>query len=57
VQNSFQIKSGVIGGTLLSAIINISLHDVLITSIMAIVGATVSFFVSYLLKKFFSRRK
>jgi len=57
MNSDFQIKTGVIGGTLLSAVININLHDVLITSIMAIVGATVSFFVSYLLKKVFSKKE
>jgi hypothetical protein len=57
MQSNLQIKSGVVGGTLLSAIINISFHDILITCIMAFVGATVSFFVSYLLKSFLLKNK
>jgi len=57
MQNNFQIKSGVFGGTLLSAIVNISFHDILVTCIMAFVGATVSFFVSYVLKRLTRSRK
>jgi len=53
MQSKLQIKSGVVGGTLLSALINISFHDILIICIMAFVGAIVRFFVSYLLKPFF----
>jgi hypothetical protein len=53
MQSNFQIKSGVVGGTVLSTIINISFHDVLITCVMAFIGATVSFFVSYFLKRIF----
>ncbi|MHB1197591.1 MAG: hypothetical protein ACYC0A_12205 [Lutibacter sp.] len=49
-----QIRSGVIGGTLLSTALNISPHDLLFTAIMAVIGAVVSFFVSYILRKLFS---
>ena len=54
--NDFQIRSGVVGGTLLSTVFNISLHDVFFTIIMAIIGAVVSFFVSKILKRFFGDR-
>jgi hypothetical protein len=57
MQSNLQIKSGVVGGTLLSTIIKISFHDILITCIMAFVGATVSFFVSYLLRSFFLKNR
>jgi hypothetical protein len=57
MQSDFQIKSGVVGGTVLSALINISFHDILTTGIMAFVGATVSFFVSLYLKRYFLRKK
>ena len=38
-----QIKYRVIGGTLLSPIFNMSLHDVIFTIVMAVIGAVVSF--------------
>jgi hypothetical protein len=57
VRGNLQIKSGVVGGTVLSAIINISFHDILTTCIMAFVGATVSFFVSCFLRRLFLRKK
>ncbi|WP_176461221.1 hypothetical protein [Lutibacter agarilyticus] len=52
--NNFQLKSGVFGGTLLSTVFNISLHDILFTIVMAFIGAVVSFFVSFMLRKLFS---
>ena len=52
--NDIQIRSGVVGGTLFSTALNISPHDLLFTAIMAVVGAVVSFFVSYILRKLFS---
>jgi hypothetical protein len=54
--NNLQLKSGVFGGTLLSTVFNISLHDVVFTAVMAVIGAVVSFFVSYILKKLFSKK-
>jgi len=54
MENNLQLKHGVFGGTLLSTVFNISLHDVIFTVVMAIIGAVVSFFVSYILKKLFS---
>lgn len=53
LQNDIQIKSGVVGGTLLSTVFTISLDDVLFTIVMAIIGAVVSFFVSTFLKWLF----
>jgi len=52
--NDIQIRSGVVGGTLFSTALNISPHDLLFTAIMAVIGAVVSFFVSYILRKLFS---
>lgn len=52
--NDIQIRSGVVGGTLFSTALNISPHDLLFTAIMAMIGAVVSFFVSFILKKLFS---
>lgn len=57
LQNDLQLKSGVVGGTLFSTIINISFNDILFTVIMAVIGAVVSFFVSCLLRKVFSDKK
>jgi uncharacterized membrane protein YeaQ/YmgE (transglycosylase-associated protein family) len=52
--NDIQIRSGVIGGTLLSTALNINFQDLLFTAIMSVIGAVVSFFVSYILRKLFS---
>jgi len=56
LSNDIQLKSGVVGGTVLSAIYNIELHDVVITAVMAVIGAVVSFFVSFLLRKLFTKK-
>jgi len=52
--SDIQIRSGVIGGTLLSTALNINFHDLLFTAVMSVIGAVVSFFVSYILRKLFS---
>jgi len=52
--NDIQIRSGVIGGTLFSTALNIGMNDLLFTAIMSVIGAVVSFFVSYILRKLFS---
>ncbi len=57
MNNNLQIRSGVVGGTLLSTVINISLHDVVFTCVMAVIGAIVSFAVSSFLKWLFARKK
>jgi uncharacterized membrane protein YeaQ/YmgE (transglycosylase-associated protein family) len=57
LQNDLQLKSGVFGGTLLSTVLNISLHDVFFTIVMAVIGAVVSFAVSSFLKWLFSSKK
>ncbi len=54
ILNDFQIRSGFIGGTLLSTAININTQNIVFTVIMATIGAVVSFFVSYILRKLFS---
>ena len=38
---NLQVRSGVVGGTLLSTALNISLNDVLFTVVMAVIGAVV----------------
>jgi uncharacterized membrane protein YeaQ/YmgE (transglycosylase-associated protein family) len=55
-QNDLQLRSGIVGGTFLSTIFNISLHDVVFTVVMAVIGAVVSFFVSCLLRKLFTKK-
>jgi len=57
LQNDLQLKSGVVGGTLLSTALNISLDNVFFTIVMAFIGAVVSFFVSLLLKWLFPSKK
>jgi uncharacterized protein HemY len=54
ILNDIQIRSGVVGGTLFSTALNIGMNDLLFTAIMSVVGAVVSFFVSYILRKLFS---
>jgi len=56
LQNDLQLRSGVVGGTLLSTALNISLDDVFFTIVMAVIGAVVSFFVSCLLRRLFSKK-
>lgn len=57
LQNDLQIRSGVVGGTLLSTVFNIELHDVVFTCVMAVIGAVVSFAVSSFLKWLFAAKK
>lgn len=54
--SEFQVRTGVVGGTLLSALFNIGLHDILFTAVLSVVGAVVSFFVSYFLKLIFQKK-
>ena len=54
--NNLEIRSGVIGGTLLSTVFNISLNDVIFTIVMAVIGAVVSFGVSTLLRWLFTSK-
>ncbi len=55
--HDIQIRSGVIGGTLFSTALNIGMNDLLFTAIMSMIGAVVSFFVSFILRKLFSDSK
>lgn len=48
--STLSIKMGTIGGTLLSMVPNIDSVDIYRTVILAVVGATASFFVTLLLK-------
>ena len=45
------------GGTLLSVIGQLGLHDVLKTAVLAAIGAMVSFVVSWLMKQLMKRRR
>lgn len=56
MESEFQVRTGVVGGTLLSALFNIGLHDILFTAVLSVVGAVVSFFVSYTLKRLFEKK-
>jgi len=44
-------KAGILGGTILSAFMNLSWNAIAYTIIMAAIGAVVSFIVSLLLRK------
>ena len=46
----YNTKSAIIGGTFFSSIVNIGVEDLITTVILAVVGATVSFIVSLLLR-------
>ena len=46
----YNTKAGVVGGTLLSSIINIGVEDIITTIVLATIGATVSFIISALLR-------
>ena len=56
-QNDLQLRSGIVGGTFLSTILNITFNDIFFTIIMAVIGAVVSFAVSSLPRKLFSIKK
>jgi len=50
-------KAGTIGGTLFILLLNITSAEVLKTAVLAAVGASVSFGISYLLNKLLRRRR
>jgi hypothetical protein len=56
IHSDVQIRSGVVGGTLFSTILNIGMNDVLFTVVMAFIGAVVSFLVSCFLKWLFLKK-
>jgi hypothetical protein len=49
------IRAGTIGGTFLVVLFNLFMHDVFRSALLAFVGATVSFFVSFALKYVMNR--
>ncbi len=50
-------KAGFFGGIFCSSVVNIGVEDIITTSILAIVGAIVSFFVSLFLRWLVKRIK
>ncbi|GGG93983.1 hypothetical protein GCM10007415_31270 [Parapedobacter pyrenivorans] len=48
--NNIQLGIGTGGGTLLSMLAQLGLHDVLKTAILAVIGAVVSFVVTWMLQ-------
>lgn len=50
-------KSGIVGGTLLASLLNITFDDVVFTIVMASIGAVVSYFVSMFLKQILASLK
>ena len=44
-------RYGTVGGTLLTILININIHDVFKTAVLGAIGAVVSFFVSLCLRQ------
>ena len=53
---SLQLSIGTGGGTLLSLISQMGMHDVVRTVVFAALGATVSFIVTLTLQRFFRRK-
>jgi len=49
--NSAQLSIGTGGGTLLSVVAQLGMHDVVRTAILAAIGAVVSFLVTFLLQR------
>lgn len=50
LQSNFDPRFGTVVGTLFTVVINLHLHDILKTIVLAAIGAVVSFFVSWFLK-------
>ena len=57
MRTNIQLKIGTASGTLLSISPGIFTQDIVKTIILAFVGATVSFMVSYFLKKITKRKR
>lgn len=55
MNNDFQIRFGVIGGTMFSALFNIHVHDIIFTAVLSMVGAAISFIMSFVLKRIFNK--
>lgn len=55
--NHFDTKAGTIGGTLTGIVANLHFGDFARTALLAVVGAVVSFSVSYLLGMLTKKRK
>jgi len=52
-----QLGIGTTGGTLLSVIGQLGVHDVVRTALLAAIGAVVSFVVTWLLQRLWRRRR
>jgi len=52
-----QLGIGTTGGTLLSVIGQLGVHDMLRTALLAAIGAVVSFIVTWLLQRLWRRRQ
>ena len=57
MKTNIQLKIGTASGTLLSISPGIFTQDIVKTIILALIGATVSFMVTYFLKKITKRKK
>ena len=54
---SLQLSIGTGGGTLLSLLSQLGMHDVVKTTILAALGAAVSFVVTLILQRIFRRKR
>ncbi|MFB2117999.1 hypothetical protein [Parapedobacter sp. 2B3] len=55
--SNLQLSIGTGGGTLLSVLGSIGMHDVLKTAVLAAIGAAVSFAASWALQKMWGRKR
>ena len=53
---NFQLGVGTGGGTLLSVVAQLGVHDMIQTAVLAAIGAVVSFAVTWALQRWFRRR-
>ncbi len=56
MKTNHQLGIGTTGGTLLSMVGQLGMHDVLRTALLAAIGAVVSFAVTWLLQRLWRRR-
>jgi hypothetical protein len=53
----FSYKASFVGGTVFGVLPNIHAEDIVVTSVMAVIGAVVSFIVTFILRKLFTNSK
>jgi hypothetical protein len=57
MQLDLSYRASFVGGTLFGVLPNIHSEDIVVTSVMAVIGAVVSFIATFILRKLFSNFK